>query len=676
MVNLDNLNILLIKSLVILFFSILPSPNALGDSTKDRILIQEIQNHLELGNLSRVTQLLEQISNTSYKKVLEANLAARVGDYDQAITLYKESIGNFQDLTQKRLIWNYIQALRERIKYYEWQLTTEKDPLSRQDLQEKIESDRELALTLARNNRDDLEISVLLFQLNPEEVELDPIRKKIEKSEDSQEKVETLIAVSELQAALEVAQRLNQHRFLSWAYSALGRQQLHEGLVDEAIISLDRSRMAANQAQDHLAIARTSSDLAKAYLKQGNRERAKLNYRLSVAAIERIRKTVAGYRVDPLLFQEIQSILRDYLALLLNSPSLDQETLKEAIQLQKLSTLSELDSYFKSLCDVESQVTSKVQKDTAYIYTVILDDRLLIILQTPQGYTSQSIAIPKAQLDELLYQWRLALSDPTDNDYIEDGRKLYDLLIRPIESLLIDKKRLIFVQDGLLRTIPMAALIDGKQFLVERYKIAYSLGFKLQEPNQRLRTALVAGSSQTSTEILENVNREVAELSQILSADILSGQELTEQSLSQRLQNRSYDVLHIATRNRILPNIEQSIFSLGQQDISLLDFERILRNRKGKIAFLNLAGCDTASGNAVAILGLTGIGLRSGIVTTVGSLWGIDDDITTDFMIEFYQNLQQTENYEDSLRQAQLKAISNPSLHPHAWAGFLVLTNE
>ena len=222
----------------------------------------------------------------------------------------------------------------------------------------------------------------------------------------------------------------------------------------------------------------------------------------------------------------------------------------------------------------------------------------------------------------------------------------------------------------------MAALIDGDEFLVERYDISYSLGFKLQEPNQRIRTALVAGSSITSTEVLPSITQEIASIGKILQADILLDGNLSEQSFANKLQEQSYGVVHIATRNQITPDINQSRFSLGKQDISLLEFERLLRDRYGDITFLNLAGCDTATGNSIAILGLTGIGLRTGIVNTVGSLWGIPDETTTDFMLRFYQALNHTENYSSSLRQAQLREIKNPLSRPYSWAGFISLTNE
>lgn len=645
-----------------------------GNALEDQKILQTAQQQIELGNLSHATRLLDKVEDSPYKRALYANIAARVGDYDGAITLYDTLIDQFQDQSRYRLLWNYIQTLRERQEYFQWQLEQEYDPLVQKSFKSLIESDQALALNLSRHYREDLEIAILLWELSRDEIDINALRTKILALKNSGSKVESLLAINDTDAAINVAQSLNEPLFLSWAYGESGEEQLRKGKVQEAIASLNLARIAANQARDFLALARWQGNLGKAYVSQGNLEKAKLNYEVAIKAIEKVRQTVSGYRVNPMMLKEIEPILRDYLALLLNNP--EQEDLKKAVEIQKLSTLSELDSYFKTLCHLDVKLISAIKSDVVYIYTIILENRSYLIVQTEAGYFLETINISKFDLERQLYHWRLALADPSKDAYIENGRKLYDLLLRPLEPLIVGKKKLVFVQDGFLRTVPMAALIDGDEFLVERYDISYSLGFKLQEPNQRIRTALVAGSSTTSTEVLPSITQEIASIGKILQADILLDGNLSEQSFSNKLQEQSYGVVHIATRNEITPDINQSRFSLGKQDISLLEFERLLRDRHGDITFLNLAGCDTATGNSVAILGLTGIGLRTGIVNTVGSLWGIPDETTTDFMLRFYQALNHTGNYSSSLRQAQLREIKNPLSRPYSWAGFISLTNE
>src|SRR5207247_2417945 len=68
-------------------------------------------------------------------------------------------------------------------------------------------------------------------------------------------------------------------------------------------------------------------------------------------------------------------------------------------------------------------------------------------------------------------QLRRKLEKRTTREFLPHAQQLYDWLIRPLEPDL-DAARaetLVFVPDGALRTIPMAALHDGQRFLIAKY---------------------------------------------------------------------------------------------------------------------------------------------------------------------------------------------------------------
>ena len=52
------------------------------------------------------------------------------------------------------------------------------------------------------------------------------------------------------------------------------------------------------------------------------------------------------------------------------------------------------------------------------------------------------------------------------------GQKLYEVLVKPIEGDLAGAKAktLVWSLDGTLRYVPISALWDGKQYLVERFQ--------------------------------------------------------------------------------------------------------------------------------------------------------------------------------------------------------------
>ena len=56
----------------------------------------------------------------------------------------------------------------------------------------------------------------------------------------------------------------------------------------------------------------------------------------------------------------------------------------------------------------------------------------------------------------------------------EIGRGLYELLIKPMEAQIKDKKNLIIVPGGILAFVPFETLMDGNgQYLVENHHINY-----------------------------------------------------------------------------------------------------------------------------------------------------------------------------------------------------------
>ena len=77
-------------------------------------------------------------------------------------------------------------------------------------------------------------------------------------------------------------------------------------------------------------------------------------------------------------------------------------------------------------------------------------------------------AVTAERLTQEVRELRRLLEKVTTREYLPHAQQLYDWLIRPIEPVLASTTidTLVFVPDGPLRTIPMAALHDGQQFLI------------------------------------------------------------------------------------------------------------------------------------------------------------------------------------------------------------------
>ena len=53
-------------------------------------------------------------------------------------------------------------------------------------------------------------------------------------------------------------------------------------------------------------------------------------------------------------------------------------------------------------------------------------------------------------------------------------KSLYEMLVRPVEGLLSEKKSLIVVPSDFLHYVPFHALFDGSAYLVDRFTISYA----------------------------------------------------------------------------------------------------------------------------------------------------------------------------------------------------------
>ena len=99
---------------------------------------------------------------------------------------------------------------------------------------------------------------------------------------------------------------------------------------------------------------------------------------------------------------------------------------------------------------------------SAVIYPITLPRRLVLLISL-QGRLAQVVApVAAADMEETARRFRQHLQTRSRNSYLRESRQLYDWLIRPLHPYLqaADIDTLVFVPDGVLRTIPFATLQD------------------------------------------------------------------------------------------------------------------------------------------------------------------------------------------------------------------------
>ncbi|MEL7226635.1 MAG: CHAT domain-containing protein, partial [Cyanobacteria bacterium J06576_12] len=181
--------------------------------------------------------------------------------------------------------------------------------------------------------------------------------------------------------------------------------------------------------------------------------------------------------------------------------------------------LAELQNYFGSDCIVPvsqrrldemlaATTATEASELVALVSTVIFPDRTAVVLTLPgQMPLLHWIEVREGDLRTSIIAFRNGLED-TSNELegydTRQAQRLYQQFIEPFRPALerFDIKTLVFVNDGILRNIPMAALYDGSQYLMEQYALA--IAPSLQRPVDSARNsipskALVLGLSKNPT---------------------------------------------------------------------------------------------------------------------------------------------------------------------------------
>ncbi|EDX73156.1 tetratricopeptide repeat domain protein [Coleofasciculus chthonoplastes PCC 7420] len=429
---------------------------------------------------------------------------------------------------------------------------------------------------------------------------------------------------------------------------------------------------------------------------QGNTQGAIAAYDQAVNTLQSLRTDLVAIN-DTVQFsfrESVEPVYREFVGLLLQplpgEKEVSQAHLKQAREVIESLQLAELDNFFQEAClTSQPQQIDHIDPTAAVFYPIILPDRLEVILSLPgqplRHYATQASSV---QVEQIIHQMRQSLR-PTSlkKERLPLAQNLYDWLIRPAETELAqsDITTLVFVLDGSLRNLPMAALYDGQHYLVETYSLAIAPSLHLLSPQPLIPgqlKVLTAGVSQSISGFspLPAVEWELSQITNKVPALQLLNQDFTSVNLTDNLQTQPFSVVHLATHGQFSSDPEETFILAWDKKIKAKDFETLLRSTQVEpdypIELLVLSACQTAIGDQRAALGLAGIATRSGARSTLATLWSVQDDSTAQLMVEFYKELNQgTLNKATALRHAQLSLLQQGYNHPYYWAPFILVGN-
>ncbi len=476
--------------------------------------------------------------------------------------------------------------------------------------------------------------------------------------------------------------------------SSLQRQELKVGLMRNRLevytrlvqLCLDRDsgEASAEEALSYIeaAKARTLQDLILSGT-QGDRTRSgesQVDRRLSDLRKQlnwfyhRIEREQLSQ--DKVSLEEIKSLRgqarvceHQFLNLLLEAP--ESASVRVALQNSTIASLAEI----RSSLGPEAALLEYFEIGERCYVAVVTPATLKIVRLTSSADLLQRLRMLQFQFskfclgEEYIKRFQSALFKATE-DHL---RALYEDLVAPLADLLENMRDLVIVPFGPLHSLPFHALFDGREYLIDRFRICYAPSAGIfchihRQPEKTTGRSLILAVDDARTPFIKEEVDAVAAV--VAGPTVLFGEAATEDSL--RTQGPTSDLVHIASHGFFRQDSPMfSSIKLGDSYLNLYD----LYHMDLPVNLLTLSGCVTGL-NVVAegdeLFGLTRGLLYSGAKSLLLSLWEVDDRSTADFMKEFYSRLGKGLRKADACRAAML-LLRERFPHPYYWAPFKLI---
>lgn len=410
---------------------------------------------------------------------------------------------------------------------------------------------------------------------------------------------------------------------------------------------------------------------------------------------------------------------------------LDKKETALSVQFEQFFQSEEVRAWERNKADVDEEALLKVAElsalqdnlrqigRSALVYPLILENRLELVLTLPEGSpVHKAVDISRTDLEKLIKNYLNALRNPR-LDVRPVAEKLYVLLVAPFSEVFtaLDIQTIIYVPDSMLRYVPLSALHDGKQWLIERFRVhritstTQSDFNKQPAKNLKLlagafstgKVAFSVGEKEFNFQGLRFAGVEVETLNQTIpGTKILLDKKFTPSQI--RKEARFYTAIHLATHAAFVaghPDESFILFGDGAR-LTLKQVQKEWKNKLRDIDLIVLSACETGVGGHLGsgeeILGFGYLMELAGADASIATLWPVDDGGTQILMNEFYQQFLKPDiGKAEALRQAQLALIRSdeegnlinrgvlltgekPSLkgrlsHPYYWAPFVLVGN-
>ncbi|MDX2241599.1 MAG: tetratricopeptide repeat protein [Leptolyngbyaceae cyanobacterium bins.302] len=398
--------------------------------------------------------------------------------------------------------------------------------------------------------------------------------------------------------------------------------------------------------------------------------------------------------------------------------------------------------------NLEARRIVNAQPGTVLIYPLVLKDKIQFLLAVKTGdgavtFRPFETQVTAEQLFKTIQTFRQQLGETTivgtpktDLATVQaTSQKLYSWLIKPLEAELSNPaiKHLVFAPDSTTRYIPLAALHDGKRYLIDRFTIstitaAIQTDTEARTPRptgqQPMLLAMGASTFQNQSP-LPNVPAELDAITKTNQTKdrqgIYPGSKFLDQAfdykalkdaLKKNLEKKTYRILHLATHGAFKAGRPEDSYLVPGRGNNLTTelIEQLGNAGLGTIHLVVLSACETAVGDrasdGIEIPGISYYFLKDGVDSVMASLWNVNDASTALIMQQFYKHIaagmtkaQALQTIQQDLINSKFTAKDAPKrsseadirvtaapgsrasrsanfAHPYYWAPFILIGNS
>lgn len=347
------------------------------------------------------------------------------------------------------------------------------------------------------------------------------------------------------------------------------------------------------------------------------------------------------------------------------------------------------------------EIRGRLPEGAQLLQYAVLSNKLLIWVVSKNSFEVRENKVSQQELSEKVRAYLRALESGQDS--LATSEELFDILVRPVASLLDSNKSIYIIPDKVLNYLPFGALHSSasNRYMIEDYSLSYSPSATVfitcsEEANKRVAPTaerlLAVGNPAFNRNLfptLPDLPSAVRESQQVAAlyhpSILLLGSDATRARVEREMENS--DVVHLALHSildEVSPSRSKLVIARERDEATAQDSEGVMpayeiyRLKLPRTRLVVLSACQTGAGNYYAGEGVMNIArpfIAASVPLVVASLWPVDSNSTAELMSLFHKyrkakGLSTTE----ALKRAQLDMLHSPEerlRNPTCWAAFI-----